>query len=88
VSISLQELKAIIFGAALLDIRENISQIVLVPLTVQPVLHSLLVTIIMILVTMIHYGMASSVKVPAALVPTLPHGSIYSFLLQQQTQFK
>ena len=34
---------------------------------------------------MIHYGMASSVKVPAAMVPTLPHGSAYSFLLQQLT---
>ena len=37
---------------------------------------------------MIHYGMASSVKVPAALVPTLPHGSVYSFLLQLLMQLK
>ena len=35
---------------------------------------------------MIHYGIASSVKVPAALVPTLPHGSVYSYLLQQLMQ--
>ena len=28
-----------------------------------------------------HSGMAISVKVPAALVPSLPHGSVYSFLL-------
>ena len=34
-------------------------------------------------ILMIHYGMASSVKVPAAMVPTLPHGSVYSFLLPQ-----
>ena len=32
-------------------------------------------------------GMASSVKEPAALVPTLPHGSVYSFLLQQLIQY-
>ena len=31
----------------------------------------------------IHYGMASSVKAPAAMVPTLPHGSVYSFLFPQ-----
>ena len=32
---------------------------------------------------MILCGMGSSVKVPAAMVPTLPHGSVYSFLLQR-----
>ena len=75
-----------IFGAMLLVIE---TQIVLVLLTVQPVLHSRLVTaIIVIQVILLHYGMGSSVKVPAALVPTLPHGSVYSFLLQQLMQLK
>ena len=35
-------------------------------------------------IPVIHCGMARTVKVPAALVPTLPHGSEYSCLLQQQ----
>ena len=36
-------------------------------------------------IKMIHYGMASNVKlkVTAAMVPTLLHGSVYSSLLQQ-----
>ena len=83
-SILLQRLNVITFGAMSLII---IHQIVLVPLTMQPDLHSPLVTTIIviqvILLPMIHCGMGSSVKVPAAMVPTLPHGSVYSFLLQQ-----
>ena len=55
-------------------------------LMMQPVLDSLLViTNIVIHATQpvpCNYGMTSNVKEPAALVPTLPHGLVYSFLLQ------
>ena len=55
-------------------------------LKMHPVPNSLLViNIIVIQATQpVHYNysMGSSVKAPAAPIPTLSHGSVYSFLLQ------
>ena len=83
----------IMFGVMLLVIYFN--QTALALLTVHSVPHNLLMITIIVNQAkeskpcqMIHYGMASSVKVPVALVPTLPHGSVYSFLLQQLMQLK
>ena len=35
-----------------------------------------------------HSGMGSSVKVPAAVVPSLPHGLVYSFLPAQPIELR
>ena len=81
----------------LLGTHKILDQSAPVLLTVHPVPLNLLVTAIIVnqvtkteLGQMIHYGMFSCANqnLPAALVPTLPHGSVYSYLLQQLMQLK
>ena len=64
-------------GSQSLILLVTITTVIVNQATMQLILRAL-TSIIYLL--MIHYGMASSVKVPAAMVPTLPHGSVYSFL--------
>ena len=80
----------IIFGAMLLAIHNMVRPAALALLTVRLVPHSILVIAIIVnqAIQMAGFGMASSVKAPAALVPTPLHGSVYGFLIQQLMQLK